>query len=968
MAPTTPTATALHPELPRCIDFFFTELDRQTGRSSSQLPRLKVLGGVYVAVPEGATADHFGVPVKPTHLLRVARKAIRATGPHTFDTGGVDLTAGQFTEQDLFYLHELGDAVADDEATLRRILADVEDGPAWAASIANAPDRGAAFRRQVAEIATPPSGSPSADPNALRALLYRHFSYDNQGNYFPKWSGQGRSFPADVGDPYRRSALREASLLAGEIYCLGVVPARLLDEGADEATMREFLVQIEQGEPDAPADGAGAATGTGAAAGVLRLVPVYSVTRGARAAGQPPFHQFCFFHAFDGAGVLIPESAATALQPGLTALLATMPRVEQMEAYRDATPEPDFFFEGAGESLKVRTFGRIKQGATLQGLPAGVEVYDLVNGDRGPGEEESEPTGVRYFLCPPDKLVELAAHQDVEDLDRVEPVRLSLTQVGTDLKTADLRAAQVASGHTGDGNGVMVGVMDSGIDGTHPAFAGRIHAVWDQTLPKQNAPTVPGGNFGRVLRGADIATTSVDIIGHGTHVSGIAAGAASPPAYTEQGIAPRATLAMVRLRDATDTASVVAGARWILQQATNAGLPCVINMSFGTHINDHDGSDAQATQLRALIRTGAGWRPGRILVAAAGNERQKGLHVEHLNLPVPTRTAAEQAHPATFRRENHPEATAVFRIFVRPGTLGLALFTFFATPVDPAVPRANTAIRVELEPGGGALSWPGWHKQQLNNNFSLPKRVANTFVLISNGRRLPLGIRQSRPVVALVSRQPGLPTDPGVVPIDSGVWRVSVFNDGPSAIEIHGYALRADADHRAFFRDGVERCMIASPASGDGIIAVGSTVNRDSWTRSDGVVVRNELEVTDINGEVIGARKETRAGLSGFSNSGPVRRTNRTLDAVAPGGGILSARSSQASYLPEVIINDRTVVNSGTSMACPVVTGLAACLLEQFPAMDHPNFQARLRTASSMPAGGSPDDFGPGIIDSSKLP
>ena len=501
MAPTTPTATALYPDLPRFIDFFFTELERQTGKNTSQLELLKVLGGVYVEAPEGATADHFGVPVKPTHLLRVARKAIRATGPHTFDTSGVELTPGQFTEQDLFYLHELGDAVTDDEATLGRILANVENGPSWAAPIVNAANRETLFRQQVAQITTPPEGSPSSDPNALRALLYRHFTYDVDGSYFPKWSGQGRAFPADVGDPYRRSALREANLAAGEVYCLGVVPERLLDADADQGAMREFLVQIERGEPDGPGEETEGTGDAGAPAGTLRLVPVYSVTRSARPAGQPAFHQFCFFHAFDGAGLLIPESAATALQPGLTSLMSYLPNADQMEAYRSATVDPDFFFEGSGEALKVRAFGRIKEGATLQGLPAGVEVFDLINGDRSAGEEEAEPTSVRYFLCPPDKLVELAAHQDIEELDQARPVRPTLTQVGTDLKTADLRAAQLAAGAIGDGFGVMVGVIDSGIDGTHPAFAGRILAVWDQSLPKQNAPTIPGGNFGRVLRG-----------------------------------------------------------------------------------------------------------------------------------------------------------------------------------------------------------------------------------------------------------------------------------------------------------------------------------------------------------------------------------------------------------------------------------------------------------------------------------
>jgi subtilisin family serine protease len=952
--PGDPTPTAVHPDLARYITHFFSELEPQvrqrTQRGLEGLQNLKILAGVYVAAAPGATASHYGRTVPVTHVLRVAKQPVRRTAG-AVSTEGVQLAAGQFAEQDLFYLQELGDAVADDEATLARVLKDVEDGPAWATAIAGAPDRAALFNQPVPQIDRVPAGGPSTEVTALRGLLYRHFTYDDQGAYFAKWSGAGREFPAQTSDVYKERALREVVLVAGEVYCLAVVPARLADSGADETAMREFLVRIERTESEAAAD---APAGTTAGAESFLLEPVYSVPREPRAAGQAPFHQFCFFHTMDGHGVAIPESAASALTSGTTGLLSYLPKREQMQAYAETTPDPDFFFEGRNESLKVRLLATVRAGATLQNLPAGVELFELGEGGAGPEEPD-----VRLALCPPDRVVELGAHPDVVDLDPVKPARPAVSQARTDLKVPELNTALRGAGLQGDGNGAIVGVIDTGIDGSHPAFAGRIRAVWDQSLPRQNPPTVPGGNFGRVLTGGDIATTAMDTDGHGTHVSGIAAGAAAPPGYTQTGIAPRAELLVVRLRDFGDD-NIVVGARWIFQQAQAAGRPCVINMSLGGQADDHDGTDPVIARLRSLLRTGANWRPGRLLVAAAGNERGLRMHRHVENVPPATRTAAEVAAPATFRRENHPGSAATFRFFVRPGITGQVEVRFFGTPVNPAVTRCNLAIRVELEPGGGALGWTGWVAQQPNNNF-ITRRIANTRVRLSNGRRPPLGVRQSRPVLRLESRRQGLP-------IDSGIWRVTIFNDGRDAAEVHGYMLRGS--RLVFFLDHTDAFLIGSPANGDGVIAVASTVNRATWTRSDGGTVTNERRLFDDTGQMTGTAPEVRGAISSFSCPGPVRRTNRPLDACAPGGAVMSARSRQMFGQPsgDTMIDALTRVESGTSMASPAVSGLAACLLERRPTLTYPQFQQWLRDASTMPSGGRAEDFGPGIIDASRPP
>ncbi|MDZ8109163.1 MAG: S8 family peptidase [Nostoc sp. DedQUE12a] len=160
------------------------------------------------------------------------------------------------------------------------------------------------------------------------------------------------------------------------------------------------------------------------------------------------------------------------------------------------------------------------------------------------------------------------------------------------------------------GKGVIVGIIDSGIDPKHPAFAGRILHIWDQTLP---GPGVAEGRYGAEFSGAQL-TISQDTDGHGTHVAGIAAGADA----TYSGVAPEAELVVVR-SDLQD-AHIADAVRYIFRVARELGRPAVVNLSLGGHADAHDGSDSLSKVVDA--QTG----PGRIVCCAAGNEGSINIH------------------------------------------------------------------------------------------------------------------------------------------------------------------------------------------------------------------------------------------------------------------------------------------------------------------------------------------------------
>lgn len=192
------------------------------------------------------------------------------------------------------------------------------------------------------------------------------------------------------------------------------------------------------------------------------------------------------------------------------------------------------------------------------------------------------------------------------------------------------------------GKGVLVGIVDSGIDIFHPDFRNedgttRIIELWDQTIPEEENGTDGASFYNRgkiftreeinlALSENDRSFPSRDLSGHGTHVAGIAAGNGRASNGEQRGVAPSSDLLIVKLGNVFPegfprTTELMLGMDYCVKKAISLNLPLALNISFGNSYGSHDGSSLLETFIDNLSNL------GRTTIAiGSGNEGNKGRH------------------------------------------------------------------------------------------------------------------------------------------------------------------------------------------------------------------------------------------------------------------------------------------------------------------------------------------------------
>ncbi len=190
-------------------------------------------------------------------------------------------------------------------------------------------------------------------------------------------------------------------------------------------------------------------------------------------------------------------------------------------------------------------------------------------------------------------------------------------QLGRALEAAGFPAAQTwVPDWQEDGTGVVIGVIDSGFDLSHPCFRDangnmRVDALLEQHV-SGSAKQYTTSQLETGWKNG--ARPGLDALGHGTHVASICGGS---PFAALRGVAPGARFVLVK----TDWMHVIEGLDWIFRQAK--GRPCVVNYSLGHHFGAHDGT---AIDEREGPQRLCG--PGKIVVAAAGNRGRAPIHCQ----------------------------------------------------------------------------------------------------------------------------------------------------------------------------------------------------------------------------------------------------------------------------------------------------------------------------------------------------
>lgn len=219
------------------------------------------------------------------------------------------------------------------------------------------------------------------------------------------------------------------------------------------------------------------------------------------------------------------------------------------------------------------------------------------------------------------------------------------------LDASGITKIQAIPGFNLNGNGVLIGIVDTGINYRHEAFikedgTSKIVAIWDQSI---NNDLIHPSNFpygseylqeqiNLALKDENPLSIvpSTDEVGHGTFLAGIAAGNKKNE-ENFSGVVPNAEIAVVKLKQAKKNLldfwcipndviafqknDLIMGIRYLELLANQLNRPISIIIGIGTSQGAHDERGALSTYLSILAS-----RVGVCLTICAGNEGNSGHH------------------------------------------------------------------------------------------------------------------------------------------------------------------------------------------------------------------------------------------------------------------------------------------------------------------------------------------------------
>lgn len=478
-------------------------------------------------------------------------------------------------------------------------------------------------------------------------------------------------------------------------------------------------------------------------------------------------------------------------------------------------------------------------------------------------------------------------------------------------------AGGLESGYTG--KGVIMGIVDTGADFNHPDFidSNGIHRTirfWDQTMPDDANSPQPYG-YGFVWDSLSISNgtcLSNDVHGHGTTVTGQAAGNGLANGQNK-GMAPETTIITVKSDFSRPnwTLTVADACDYIFKVADTLGMPAVINLSLGSYLGSHDGNDPASEMIEDLLDE----KEGRIVICAAGNSGAWAPYHQRSNVTADTNFVWFANSPANQLGAN--------KIFFELWT-DMADATFdFAFGADTEGPswdfRGRTGFHGATSAIGGVIKDTIWNAGN---------QLATIEVYIDQvGSNLQFQLLAS---------------------IDSTAYRYRFETTGSgkydlwSGINLQLNSMFASAPPLAEFPDSIyyvapdlNQSIVSSWNCSEKVISVANFQNRHSHMNKNLVEISYPTTVGD---------------LCPNSSKGPNRNDLQKPNIAAAGEMSLSAYPlsffTNTGWYNSLDTNGWHGRNGGTSMASPVVAGIAALYLERCDRATYQDFMTDLQNSA----------------------
>jgi subtilisin family serine protease len=471
------------------------------------------------------------------------------------------------------------------------------------------------------------------------------------------------------------------------------------------------------------------------------------------------------------------------------------------------------------------------------------------------------------------------------------------------------------------GKGVIVGIVDQGIDYNHPDFQNsdgstRVLRYWDHTVNDENHPNYYTlYDKGIVWDNTSInngTCTSLEVgTAHGSTVSGMAVSNASANG-TNKGFAPEANIIVVESDFNQEVnnwkLSIADACDYIFKVADSLGMPAVINLSLGSYYGTHDATDPAAELINSLLDE----KSGRIVVCAAGNSGQQGPY--HVGQEVTDDTTFVWSKP-------NPNSTIV------NNASNVVIYDFV---VDTLQDNFNFSISARHEASNyhesGATPFIPFGSS-FTSGVPQYENIIN-----SNGDLIAVAFVYREYLAGNIIGQIAI-SGPNFTPIDSTGYVYGFKTFGSGHYDLWGGSFSGRSDFVSDLTDASQVPGIIFYNAPDTLQTI-----VDSWNCSDKVIsvgnLRNRMSYIDLNGNIFNASPGIAVGeIVPGSSKGPTRTGMQKPDISASGDLSLSSGSfswlnnpANASIIDQGGFHLR---NGGTSMASPVVAGIAALYLQK---------------------------------------